>query len=212
MARTKLKRLVKVKDLPNVFQFNTIGIGGLIREYFKSADIFTLEIGCGQGDYSYELAKKFPERNFIGVDVKGARIFHGANKALNENLTNVAFIIGRAEKLDDIFKPKSIEEIYIPFPDPHIRRANHGRRLISSNYLKMYKYLLTNEGTVHFKTDNQNLFEYAMRVIKEFRGEIIFSSENLYEENSKFVDVIITSFEDHYIKEGRKIKFISFKL
>jgi tRNA (guanine-N7-)-methyltransferase len=212
MARTKLKRLIRVKDFPNVFQFNTSEIGNLVKEYFHFARLFTLEIGCGTGDYSFELAKRFPKRNFIGIDVKGARIFHGARKALDKKLSNVAFIICKAEKLKEILEPNSVEEIYIPFPDPHIRRSNFNRRLISPNFLNIYKYLLTNYGKVHFKTDNQNLFEYAMKVIREAGGKILFATENLYEDNTNLKSEIITSFEEHYIKDGREIKFISFIL
>ena len=211
MARTKLKRLIKVRDLANVFQLNTEDIQNLIRNYFKSKELFTLEIGCGHGDYSVELAKRFPTRNFIGIDVKGARIFKGATRALDEKLTNVAFLIGRAERLKDILSAKSVEEIYIPFPDPHIRRASHNRRLISPNFLKIYKYLLTDTGKVYFKTDNQNLFEYALKVITDFGAKISFTTDHLYGDNFKLSAEIITSFENHYIKEGRKIKLINFK-
>ena len=109
MARTKLKRLIQVKDLPNVFQLKAEDVKNSIRKYFKSNDLFTLEIGCGHGDYSVELSKRFPHRNFIGIDVKGARIFKGAVKALDEKLANVAFLIGRVERLNEILPAKSDE-------------------------------------------------------------------------------------------------------
>jgi tRNA (guanine-N7-)-methyltransferase len=211
MARTKLKKLSRVKDLPNVFDLETKTVYTDLHNYFKPGRLLTLEIGCGHGDYSVQLAKRFPERVFIGIDRKGARVFLGAMKAIEEKLDNVAFIIGRAEKLHEVFRPKSVEEINIPFPDPHIRRSSHIRRLISPNFLKIYKYLLIENGTVHLKTDNQDLYQYALKVIKECRGEILFSTEHFYNDNSKLHSEIVTSFEEYYIKDGRKIKFISFK-
>ena len=101
MARTKLKRLLKVKKFRNVFSGETISIKEGIQNYFSSGNRFSLEIGCGHGDYSVELAKKFPERNFVGIDVKGARIYHGAMRSIDDKLDNVGFIIGKAEKLNE---------------------------------------------------------------------------------------------------------------
>jgi len=211
MARSKLKRLSKIKELPNVFDLEMEDVQKAIRIYFRQAILFTLEIGCGHGDYSIELAKRFPKRNFIGIDRKGARVFLGAMKAIEEKLDNVAFIVGRVEQLNEAFNLKSLKEIYIPFPDPHVRRANQHRRLISNHFLKIYKGLLTDSGVVHFKTDNQGLYDYALKVISEFGCKILYSNENLYDDESKSKRSIITNFEKHYIKEGRTIKYISFK-
>ena len=212
MARTKQKRLSKVKELSNVFSSKNPDSKKVVLDYFERNNHFTIEIGCGHGDYSIELARKFPDRNFIGVDVKGARIFNGALKAIDQNLYNVAFLIAKAENLNEIFQPKSIEEIFIPFPDPHVRRANHNRRLISPVLLDTYKELLVDSSLVHFKTDNNELFEYAKKTISNFGCEIIHYSEHLYEnEASKIPANVITLFEKHYIKEGRRIKYICFK-
>ena len=211
MARTKLRRLSKVKELPNVFSMESETIQSEIHNYFKSGNLFTLEIGCGHGDYSVELAKRFPARNFIGIDVKGARVFRGAMKALNQNLYNIAFIIGKAEKLDETFQSNSVEEIFILFPEPHFRRANQRRRLISPNFLNIYKNLLIDSGIVHFKTDNKELFEYSFNVISKFGCKILFSTEDLYQEEHDYHPGIVTTFEEHYIKEGRSIKYIYFK-
>jgi tRNA (guanine-N7-)-methyltransferase len=183
-----------------------------ILNYFKSKKLFTIEIGCGHGDYSIELAKIFPLRNFIGVDVKGARIFNGALKAIDQNLGNVAFLITKAEKLNEIFQTKSVEEIYIPFPDPHVRRANQNRRLISPDFLMIYKELLIDSGLIHFKTDNKGFFDYALKTVKDFGCEILYSTDHLYEnENADFPSNVITLFEKYYIKDGRRIKYICFK-
>ena len=115
MARTKHKRLSKVKELSKVFSLQNPDVKEALQNYFNSNKLLTIEIGCGHGDYSIGLAQKFPSRNFIGVDVKGARIFNGALKAIDQNLSNVAFIIGKAEKLNDVFQPKSVEEIFTSY-------------------------------------------------------------------------------------------------
>lgn len=212
MARTKQKRLTKVKALPNVYSMKDANTKIALQEYFKNNHHFTLEIGCGHGDYSVELAQNYTERNFIGVDVKGARIFQGANRAIELNLKNVAFLIAKAETLPQIINPKSVEEIYIPFPDPHFQRAKQNRRLISPYFLSVYKQLLTKSGLIHFKTDNNGLFEYGLKTISDFGCEILTSTENLHENSElKFSSNVITSFEKHYIKEGRKIRYICFR-
>ncbi len=212
MARTKLKRLTAVKELPNVFTAEELLDEKNLQEFFQSSGPFTLEIGCGHGDYSVEFGKKFPNRNFIGMDIKGARIYKGAMKAIDSKLKNVAFIIGKAEKLNQIFEPNSIEEIYIPFPDPHVRRTNENRRLISPAFLKMYKEVLQEEGIVHFKTDNKGLFDYALKVINNNRCNIEFLTTDLYGlEEEESLSEIKSNYERHYIKEGRKICYIRFK-
>ena len=212
MARTKQKRLLRVKDLPNVFSLMDADVQNALQKYFKLQELYTIEIGCGHGDYSIELAQIFPLRNFIGVDVKGARIFNGALKAIDQNLGNVAFLIAKAEKLNEIFPTKSVEEIYIPFPDPHVRRANQNRRLISPDFLMIYKELLIDSGLIHFKTDNKGLYDYSLKTVKDFGCEILYSTDHLYEnENAGFPSNVITLFEKHYIKDGRRIKYICFK-
>lgn len=212
MARTKLKRIKEVTNFNNVFSYSDLNLKELIRNYFKEAKLFTLEIGCGHGDYSIELAQKFPRRNFIGIDVKAARIYNGAFKAMQLNLTNVAFVIAKAEKLLEILELNSIEEIYIPFPDPHPRRTSQERRLISSTLLSIYKELLCESGIIHFKTDNQRLFDYGLKSVLDFGAKILHSTENLYDEkDSKNISDVLTSFEKHYIKEGRSIKYLCFR-
>ncbi len=212
MARTKLKRLKKLKELPNIFTLEDEEVDSAIQQYFKIAKTFTLEIGCGHGDYSIELAKKFSNRNFVGLDLKGARIFTGALDAFNQNLKNVAFIIGKAEKLNEIFPAESIEEIFIPFPDPHVRRRKVKKRLISLSLLKIYQDLLTESGIIHFKTDNEELYEYALKNISKSGCKILFSSGDVYDgNNSEISSGMLTKYEKHYINLGRKIKYIRFR-
>ena len=209
MARTKQKKLDALITLPNVFNAKDKNVRAGLSRYFTSTGPFTLEIGCGHGDYSVELAQKFSDRNFVGIDVKGARIFKGSTKVLELNLKNVAFVLVKAEKLNEIFLPKSIEEIFIPFPEPHQKRANHNRRLVSSSFINLYKELLIDSGLLHFKTDNSELYEYALRNILKEEGKILFKTEDFHGENEMEYNYgILTSFEKHYLKEERKIKYI----
>jgi tRNA (guanine-N7-)-methyltransferase len=209
MPRTKLKRIMGVKELKNVFSLSDDELKNSLQKYFKPQQQITLEIGCGSGEYSVELASKFPQRNFIGLDVKAARIFNGASKAIDLKLNNVAFVIAPAKNLVDIFAEKSIEEIYIPFPDPHPRRANQNRRLISPYFLEMYRKLLIDQSAIHFKTDNKELYDYALKTISEFGCKIILNNTNLYQNsNEEFALSVKTSFESHYLRQGRHIRYI----
>ena len=144
MARTKLKRFSRLNELTNVFNIKNPDLKETLKNYFSSSSNFTLEIGCGQGEYSVALAQQHPDRNFIGIDVKGARIYKGAMKAIELKLKNVAFVLTRAERLNEILDSKSVEEIYLPFPDPHVRRKSQDRRLISNRFLNIYKQLIIN--------------------------------------------------------------------
>jgi tRNA (guanine-N7-)-methyltransferase len=212
MARTKLKKLAALTTLPNVFSSKNRNVKENLYKYFSSPGPFTLEIGCGHGDYSVELAQKFQNRNFVGIDVKGSRIFKGAIKVLESKLTNVAFVLVKAENLNEIFTPGSIEEIYVLFPEPHQKRSNHNRRLVSSAFITLYKELLVDSGLLHFKTDNSELFEFAIKNISEANGKILFKTEDFHNDESiGFNNGILTSFEKHYIKQKRKIKYICFK-
>jgi tRNA (guanine-N7-)-methyltransferase len=210
MARTKLKRLLKLSELPNIFSVKKPDVKQSLKEYFRKDKLFTLEIGCGHGDYSVELAQKYPGKNFVGIDVKGARIYKGATFALELKLTNVAFVLTKAENLNEIFEPKSIEEIYIPFPEPHQKRSNHDRRLISLAFIKLYKELLVDSGQLHFKTDNPELYEYAIKNIIESDGIILQKTEDFHNCNNAKVNYgILTTFEKHYIMKSKKIKYIN---
>jgi tRNA (guanine-N7-)-methyltransferase len=212
MARSKLKKFSKINELMNVFDIKNTDTKEALQNYFKDRKLFTLEIGCGHGDYSVELAQNFPKRNFIGIDIKSTRIYHGAIRSEELKLNNVAFVSIRVERLLEILVPKSIEEIYIPFPDPHVRRASQNKRLVSPSLLKIYKELLLDSGLLHFKTDNQGLFEYTIKSILDTQGKILHLTEDLHnDDNLRFSKGIMTSFEKHYINEGRKIKYICFR-
>ncbi len=212
MARKKHIKIKQVLKLPNVFSIKDNNLSENIRKYFGSNDKYTLELGCGHGDYSVKLAEMYPNELFIGLDIKAARIFNGAKRAVELRLKNAAFLISRAENIIEIFPENSIEEIYIPFPDPHIKRKSEPRRLVSKKFLEIYKTLLVKDGKVHLKTDNTMFFEYTLKITKEFECKILSVTENIYTQKSDSIaDGIITNYEQHFLKEGRIIKYICFQ-
>lgn len=211
MARTKQKKNIEVNNLPNVFSIKNGSSEEDLKKYLGNANPITLEIGCGHGDYTIQLAKIFPLRNFVGIDIKGARIWVGATKAINEGLTNAAFLLANSNFLSDFFVNTKVEEIIIPFPDPHLRRTSEKRRLVSDVFLDIYRKILIPKGQIHFKTDNDILFNYAFEMLSESAYKIIFSSRNIYKESEiPPIASIQTKYEKHYLSEGRTIKYICF--
>ncbi|MBN1301869.1 MAG: tRNA (guanosine(46)-N7)-methyltransferase TrmB [Melioribacteraceae bacterium] len=207
MGRTKQKKIDAVKFFPNVFVKENLSEA--VQKYFSNNNPLSLEIGCGEGDYTLALAKNFSGKNFMGIDIKPSRIYIGARSALDENIHNTAFIAGRIERLYEIFGEASIQEIYIPFPDPHVRRRSAPRRLISHQFISIYKKILTKNGRIHFKTDNEILFEFGLENLKQAGAEIIKINYNVHNsDNLTLPESITTRYEKHYIKEGRTIKYL----
>lgn len=211
MGRTKYKKLIEVKSFPNVFDREQDSIGKLVRKYFNNKSSLTLEVGCGEGDYTVHLASNYPDRNFIGIDIKASRLYVGAKKVLDAGMTNAAFISMRVESLADFFTDEKIEEIYIPFPDPHVRRKSAFRRLISPEFINIYKSILADNGRIHLKTDNEGLFEYGLNNIKKADAVIYKLNENARASGDLTeAEIINTRYERHYVNEGRTIRYVCF--
>ena len=212
MGRKKAYKKKEVVKFPNVFSADKENLLNDIYKYFGNRNSITLEIGCGDGDYTIALAQKFPERNLIGVDIKSDRIYQGSSTALELNLSNAAFVTGRFQLIFDQFKEKKVDEIIIPFPDPHVRRKSAPRRLISNEFLEIHKTILVSEGTFHFKTDNDDLFEFGIDNLKKQEGEIIHINRDVHATVEKtLMESITTRYERHYVKEGRKISYVNFQ-
>jgi len=210
MARKKLIRLNEVYNLPNVFSSENENVEELLNKYFSNRKSFTLEIGCGHGDYSIELAKMYPERNFIGIDYKGDRIYAAAEKAIKLNLKNAAFLVSGAEKLSDMFSKGKVEELFIPFPDPHYPRKSF-KRLVDKNFLNVYKIIVGQKAKGHFKTDNEELYNYTLNILNKENCKIHFATSNLYcEQDLEYNQTIKTKYEKQYLEEGKEIKYICF--
>ncbi len=213
MGRKKSLKLAEVDYLPNVFSYSLGNIEERLLKYLAKDRPFVLELGCGRGDYSIKLAERNPEKNFVGVDIRGARIWNGSKKAEELRLKNVAFVISRAEFLTEIFKKIKFEEIWIPFPDPFPKKRSTNRRLIAPGFLERYSKITLPGAKIHLKTDDEGLYNYALEVLTEKNVEIINNYHNLYaNDNLNFEESIKTKYEEQHLKEGKTIKLISFKL
>ncbi|GAB5525598.1 MAG: tRNA (guanosine(46)-N7)-methyltransferase TrmB [Roseivirga sp.] len=183
------------------------------KDFFGNDQPITLEIGCGKGEYSVGLAKIYPERNFIGVDIKGDRLWAGSRRATEGNLSNVCFLRAQVQHIEDFFEPNEVSCIWITFPDPRPRDRDIKRRLTNPRFLEYYKTLLKPGGMVYFKTDNTPLFEYTLEVLRE-RSDILDLEHtfNLYE--SEYMDEhhgIKTKFEQKFHDLGEDIKYLKFR-
>jgi tRNA (guanine-N7-)-methyltransferase len=180
---------------------------------FKNENPIILELGCGKGEYTIGLANRFPGNNYIGIDIKGARMWRGAKTANEQKLTNVAFLRTRIEFINSFFSTDEINEIWITFPDPHPGGRNSNKRLTSPWFLNTYRLFLKNNGLVHLKTDNLELYNYTKTVVSNNNLETNFATNNLYSEN--FSDDILsirTHYEKIFLNEGSKINYLSFRL
>ncbi len=162
-----------------------------------------LEVGCGHGDYTVNLAKHFPDKNFIGLDLRPARLWVGAKLSLDEEISNAAFLATRAERLPEILKEEKISEIYIPFPEPHVRRRCEKRRLVSDFFLNIYKQVMVENGIIIFKTDDDGLYEYSVKVLSEMEATIIENDPDLYSYGrvTREAKQIQTTYEKYYIEK-----------
>ncbi len=186
-------------------------------DYFKNNNLITLELGCGRGEYTVALAEKFPHRNFIGMDVKGARIWKGAKKALELKLGNVAFIRSRIDFIENYFAPTEISEIWLPFPDPFPRKEN--RRLISDVFLERYRNISAKATKIRLKTDNADLYSFALGQVKKNNLVMAYSCADIYsrgneigDERSELLTGIQTYYEKQFLSLGRKICYMEFQL
>jgi tRNA (guanine-N7-)-methyltransferase len=180
---------------------------------FKNENPIILELGCGKGEYTVGLASRFPDNNYIGIDIKGARMWRGAKTAKEQKLSNVAFLRMRIEFINSFFSTDEIDEIWIIFPDPHPGGRNSNKRLTSPWFLNTYRLFLKNKGLVHLKTDNLELYNYTKTIVINNKLETTFATNDLYSEN--FSDDILsirTHYEKIFLNEGLKINYLSFRL
>ena len=227
MGKNKQKKFAEVRTFSNVFQIfdhqnpelvdkdlNIINNKGRWRNnYFKNDNPIILELACGKGDYSLALANHYPNQNFIGIDIKGARIWTGAKRALENDLKNVAFIRMRIENITGVFGKNEIDEIWITFPDPFPRGTKVRRRLTAPNFLKLYEEILKPGGIIHLKTDSDLLYDFTKEVIESAGLPRVRDIQNIYEMNEvPEILSIKTFYEKQHLAEGRTIKYISFKL
>ena len=183
--------------------------------FFKNNNPIIIELGCGKGEYSIELAKLNPEKNFIGIDIKGARFWRGAKTAIDEGLNNIAFVRSQIELIDKIFSKEEVSEIWITFPDPQIKFKREKHRLINLKFINLYKNILVPNGIINLKTDSEFLHGYMLGLIKSTKFlELIYSNHNIYNNSGAPDDVlsIQTFYELKFLKQKKPITFINFKV
>jgi tRNA (guanine-N7-)-methyltransferase len=183
--------------------------------FFKNNKPIIIELGCGKGEYSIELAKLNPEKNFIGIDIKGARFWRGAKTAIDEGLNNIAFVRSQIELIDRIFSEGEVSEIWITFPDPQIKFKREKHRLINLKFINLYKNILVPNGIINLKTDSEFLHGYMLGLIKSTNFlELIYSNHNIYNNSGAPENVlsIQTFYELKFLKQKKPITFINFKV
>jgi tRNA (guanine-N7-)-methyltransferase len=220
MSKNKLAKFAEMAEFSHVFQLTTQEItsgktfdlqGKWNARFFGNNHQIVLELGCGKGEYTVELAEKYPDKNFIGVDIKGARIWTGAKKSLERGLKNVAFLRIDIEMINHFFGAGEVSEIWLTFPDPQMRKTN--KRLSSPNFLRRYVQLLTPNGLLHLKTDSNFMFAYTCAVVEDNKFPIVLKTNDLYAEK-EVSDIlqIKTFYEKQWIARGIAIKYLCFKL
>ena len=219
MGKNKLKKFAEMETFDNVFQYPFAVVeregvplkGNWKRDFFKNDTPIVLELGCGKGEYAVGLARRFPGKNYIGVDIKGARMWTGAKAAVKEGISNVAFLRTNIELIDRFFEAGEVSEIWITFPDPQMKKVR--KRLTSTRFLELYRNILVADGIVHLKTDSPFLYTYTDALVKLNELPTEINTADLY--HSDVVDDILeikTFYEQQWLDRGLTIKYIKFHL
>lgn len=223
MSKGKLAKFADMDTYENVFQYPYSVVehvpfemqGHWREQYFKNQNPIVLELGCGKGEYTIELGRLFPDVNFIGVDIKGARMWTGATQALQEGLKNVAFLRTNIEVIDRFFSPGEVQEIWLTFSDPQMK--NPRKRLSSTYFLERYRRFLIDGGIIHLKTDSNFLFTYTTLMVEHNHLPLLFRTEDLYhtdgiDAETQQILSIQTYYESMWIARGLNIKYMKFRL
>ena len=213
MGKDKIRRFAEIETFSNVLQLDAGKVykGQWSTGFFKNNNPVVLELACGKGEYTVNLAQMFPDKNFIGIDYKGNRIWRGAKTALEEGVNNVAFLRMQIENLVDYFAAGEVDEIWITFPDPQPQLSREKKRLTSPRFLNMYQQVLKEGGSVNLKTDNDGLYEYSVGKIAELKLPSHIQTADLY--HSEFADEVLsikTYYEKKYLKDNKNINYLKF--
>ena len=219
MPKRKLQRFAELEQLERVFQPKGLFLdrdhelkGRWHEAVFGNSNPIILELGCGRGEYTVNMARRFPGKNFVGIDIKGARLWRGAKTANEEQLGNAAFLRYQIEQLTAFFAPGEVSEIWITFPDPQPQKTRENRRMTSHRFLKMYRQLLGTSGFVHLKTDNFPLYEYTLEKLSEDAASILISTSDLYATSvTEDILEIKTTYEAKFLAQGMKICYLRFR-
>ena len=217
MGKNKLAKFANMEEYPHVFQYpySVLKEQGFDRKgrwnelFFGNDNPIVLELGCGKGEYTVGLGKLFPEKNFIGVDIKGARMWTGARQSLEDGMTNVAFLRTHIELIDKFFAAGEVSEIWITFPDPQMNKVN--KRMTSTRFMQLYRRILQPDGIVHLKTDSNFMYTYTCAMVDDNHLPVLYSTCDLY--HSELTDDILgiqTHYEQQWLSRGLDIKYIKF--
>jgi len=218
-SKNKLKRFKENETFTNVFQPSreevlnkTLGKEGQWAQFFGNNNPIVLELGCGKGEYTVGLAKRYPNKNFIGIDIKGARFWRGAKTALEETLPNVAFIRTQIELVEHLFFTREVAEIWITFPDPQIKYKRTKHRLTNPVFLDKYKQILIPSGCVHLKTDSEYMHGYTLGLLQGMGLPIAYANHDVYKNEGSPEEVlgIQTFYENQYLAVGKPITYLRF--
>lgn len=221
-SKNKLKRFKENETFENVIQPSREEIvnqsyslkGKWTSEFFKNEKPLILELGCGKGEYTVGLAKRYPEYNFLGIDIKGARFWRGAKTALEEGIDNAKFLRTQIELVDQIFAPGEVHEIWITFPDPQIKYQRSKHRMTNPDFLKKYHQILKPEGVVHLKTDSEFMHGYTLGLLQGSGHEILYAHHDIYKNTEAPEEIVSiqTFYEAQYLKQGKPITYTKFRL
>ncbi|WNH08329.1 tRNA (guanosine(46)-N7)-methyltransferase TrmB [Thalassobellus suaedae] len=221
-SKNKLRRFRENETFSNVIQpsreelvDSSFNLKGNWRTaVFKNDNPLVLELGCGKGEYSVALAKKYPNKNFIGIDIKGARFWRGAKTAIEENISNVAFLRTQIELIDHAFGKNEVDEIWITFPDPQIKYKRTKHRMTNDVFLKRYKTILKPDGVVNLKTDSEFMHGYTLGLLHGAGHEVLYANHNVYKQEGSPEEVtsIQTFYESQYLEQNKPITYIRFKI
>lgn len=225
-GKRKLEHFLEMKSFPNVFEPELEDVfrtsyqmkGNWRSKFFKNEKPLILELGCGKGEYTVGMAQKFPDCNFIGIDIKGARMWRGAKTALEENLPNVAFLRTRIEFIENCFDKNEVDEIWITFPDPQMKDRREKKRLTGPLFIDRYRKFLKEDGLIHLKTDSDLFYEFSVEECTKNNYEVMLATDNLYQEGINHLDVdmqeilsIKTHYEKIFTEKGHQIHYLKFK-
>ncbi len=219
-SKNKLKRFAENETFSNVIQptrdeiLKGFEFKGKWSSFFKNENPIVLELGCGKGEYTVGLAKLNPNRNYIGIDIKGARFWRGAKTSIEENINNVAFVRTQIELVDQLFEKDEVSEIWITFPDPQIKYKRTKHRMTNEVFLKKYQRILKPNGIMHLKTDSEFMHGYTLGLLHGLNYEVIYANHDVYKNEGSPQEVlkIQTFYENQYLEKGKPITYIQFRI
>jgi tRNA (guanine-N7-)-methyltransferase len=219
VGKDKLKRFAENETFANLIQPKTAYPpedhplkGNWKKKFFKNEHPIIVELGCGRGEYTTSLARKFPGQNFIGIDWKGARLWRGAKTGIEEKMDNVGFLRIQMQNMYAFFAPGEIDELWITFPVPHMESSNDRKRVTSPRFLELYRKCMKPDGVINLKTDSRQLYEYTLEVLRQEGINPVLATDDLYASEADEILSIKTTYEKIWLKDGAKICYLKFHL